>query len=59
MGHDVCIVQVRTGNLVLGVLLAVTALAVGTAGLGYVDLRAKCQRLQRHQAELKARDDAG
>jgi hypothetical protein len=28
----------RTGDLVLGVLLAVLALAVGSAGLGNVDL---------------------
>ena len=33
----------RTGDLVLGVLLAVLALAVGTAGLGNVDLNSNCQ----------------
>jgi hypothetical protein len=32
-----------TGDLVLGVLLAVTALAVGSAGLGNVDLKHCCQ----------------
>ena len=32
-----------TGDLVLGVLLAVLALAVGTAGLGNVDLNSNCQ----------------
>ena len=32
-----------TGDLVLGVLLAVLALAVGSAGLGYVDLKVDCQ----------------
>ena len=32
-------VGVLTSDLVLGVLLAVLALAVGSAGLGYVDLR--------------------
>lgn len=32
-------VGLLTGDLVLGVLLAVLALAVGSAGLGYVDLR--------------------
>jgi len=31
------------GDLVLGVLLAVLALAVGSAGLGYVDLRVRSQ----------------
>ena len=34
-----------TGDLVLGVLLAVLALAVGTAGLGNVDLSNPCQRM--------------
>ena len=34
-----------TGDLVLGVLLAVLALAVGTAGLGNVDLSIPCQRM--------------
>lgn len=33
-------VEVLTGDLVLGVLLAVLALAVGSSGLGYVDLGA-------------------
>ena len=32
-----------TGDLVLGVLLAVLALAVGSAGLGNVDLRHQSQ----------------
>jgi hypothetical protein len=32
-----------TSDLVLGVLLAVLALAVGTAGLGNVDLNSNCQ----------------
>jgi hypothetical protein len=31
-------VELLTGDLVLGVLLAILALAVGTAGLGNVDL---------------------
>lgn len=34
-----------TGDLVLGVLLAVLALAVGTAGLGNVDLSNPRQRM--------------
>lgn len=34
-----------TGDLVLGVLLAVLALAVGTAGLGNVDLNNPRQRM--------------
>ena len=34
-----------TGDLVLGVLLAVLALAVGTAGLGNVDLNTLRQRM--------------
>lgn len=36
--HQIVAMVLLTGDLVLGVLLAVLALAVGSAGLGYVDL---------------------
>jgi hypothetical protein len=38
-GYNIGNTRVLTGNLVLGVLLAVLALAVGSSGLGNVDLR--------------------
>lgn len=37
-GHNPYLASLVLGDLVLGVLLAVLALAVGSSGLGYVDL---------------------